>query len=211
MVSRLCKPIDELDDRSLAVSLGLDGTKYKARHTQAISRSADPVSRRFQDCESLKLVLEGQSFSFCGVRAIVDGRIGAQAAFRPLNCADLSLQLTPGQIANQATMHARRCISQYYDGHCKSDEESSTRVPHYAEDLSKWTRIITDRHLYLQLTFLVKQLDVEAAMSTINAPVSKQECEQVKQHLQPALEAVQELRNATDYGTLNFQTLFRQT
>ena len=155
VVSRLCEPISGVDDRSLAECLGLDGNKYKQKRpvhenvVQNVSQSQPRHQQCFRNCEPLVLSHEGQSFPFCGVDAIVNGSVHAEKALLPPEISFASQRLSAGQIANQATVQARRHIAEYFDTQFRlnDDEETTTRVPHFADKNGggKWKPIITER------------------------------------------------------------------
>lgn len=218
LVSRLCEPIEGISMRSLAESLGLDGTKYRSSNypRHRISIQNQPTEPELEGTP-LSLKLGEQPFTFCGVQSIVDGQISMEDALKPKDAILASgSEFKTGQFANQVTLQARRCIMAYYDAACKieEDEESKTRIPRYAESEGnpKWLREISERQLYQQLTVFVKQLDVDAAISKIKAPEKKQalisKYESLKNFLQGGLTAVRDLRNLCEFGTINFSSLF---
>ena len=220
VVSRLCEPIVDIDAKSLAESLGLDSTRYRARLT---TESALPVSKpsqsRFQGCDPLALTNGGPSFPFCGVGDIILGKTTLLDATTPPGAAEESpVPVNSEQMANAATLQARKCISEYYDAHFKAEDDEddkATRIPHYAEETTaeRWTRVVSEGQLYRQLSFLVHQVDVESAVERFERRKPKEEAltdwSTLFQHLQPTLEILQEFRDASHYGIVDWEDLLR--
>lgn len=69
---------------------------------------------------------DGSTFPFCGVTSVLKGLVALEDALAPPHAVgSLSQRLPPGTLANQATLLARRFVTQYYDAWLKPDDDSS--------------------------------------------------------------------------------------
>lgn len=72
---------------------------------------------------------DGSNFPFCGVTSILKGLVSVEDALAPPHAVgSLAERLPPGVLANQASLLARRFVTQYYDSWLKSDDDSSAPI-----------------------------------------------------------------------------------
>ena len=97
-------PIEQTDGAMMAECLGLDSNKFKSQARGADDDFDDTFGggafamdddERFADCEPLTLkTRSGEEFDFCGVRAILDGKVRVEDALAP-STPDVGKENTP--------------------------------------------------------------------------------------------------------------------
>eukprot|EP00210_Caulerpa_lentillifera_P008148 g7782.t1 len=228
VVSRLCSPIEGTDESRLAECLGLDRTKYRqstsfgeileSQETALIATTHGLINNNTgAAAECLILHFNGLSFEFGGVEAVLEGRIQAKDVLGPPELwTDPKSRLTSAQLANQVTIQARKLISEYFDGWCKTedDERQITRTPVYAEATGgnkRWKRVISERTLYTQLLYWMRQLDIDGVVSKIKNQKAKVDALEklidLKDQFAPALSILKKIKEFNRFGCINLGAL----
>ncbi|GMH42291.1 hypothetical protein BSKO_10210 [Bryopsis sp. KO-2023] len=189
-VSRLCAPIEGTDEARLADCLGLDPSKF--RHKVSTANDDALVSsggfldddERFKGCEPLTLVApNGINFSFRGVNEILKGTVSYDDALTPPDSiGDAAQRISPAALANKAALEARKCVSKYYDGWMRMDDDpegAQTRDPclkgfgdvvdksGHAGIKSTLSQVFDEKQAYLQLSHLHRLLDAPGAITRV--------------------------------------------
>ena len=148
VISRLCAPIEQTDGAMMAECLGLDSNKFKSQARGADDDFDDTFGggafamdddERFADCEPLTLkTRSGEEFDFCGVRAILDGKVRVEDALAP-STPDVGKENTPvsqgkaamiptnsldeATLSNQVILAARERIKEFYAAPLRSNDD----------------------------------------------------------------------------------------
>ncbi|MEW5309277.1 MAG: hypothetical protein WDW38_001173 [Sanguina aurantia] len=142
----------------------------------------------FKSCMPLNLTSpNGSVFEFKGVTPLLHNTTTAECLLTPPDATgDESAAVSAAQLVNQVTLRAREAVLRYYDGRVQSEDEMSrvaggvrdvvlrpTREPHCLAhpDASRagagvvMRREVSERALYLQLSYYYRLLDVDGAVA----------------------------------------------
>ncbi|ODV90674.1 hypothetical protein CANCADRAFT_50974 [Tortispora caseinolytica NRRL Y-17796] len=147
VVRRLCEPLEELDNASIAECLGLNAAKYLKAQRLLGSGSNEELSRlettisdaeRFADCEALKIRCLG-----CSTELVYRGTMRADsdsnenntaetpevsfASAGGIRCPACSADIPVQTLSSQAVIFARSKIRKYYERYLICDSDSCER------------------------------------------------------------------------------------
>jgi len=238
VVSRLCSPIEGTDPGRLADCLGLDPTRYRSNAVRAtdmeIREDLDNLAcgsllddpDTYKDCQPLMLTAADGTCFRMPTSAAADVASGKLEAETVLRATPQLKALTPAQVANQATLAARKAIASYFSAPARSDDEVAPHdscdvclrvvggsavgsAPADPESGSAMVRTVTEGALYTQLSAFHRAVSIDDALrDSEDQAAASRRLAPVSRALRYATAAVDKLRSRCLYRWVSLADLY---